>query len=219
VEVIPSVNCEDFKCVKELLPKVKEIGSEWAHFDVSDGTFNSVVTWNEPEQLSQFSKAELPKIEVHLMVDNPKKYLDEWVEAGAKRILVQVEALSGSKLKVSSRGGFAFGEESFSGCEIGLVLNPDTPVEEVFSYLDKIRFVQFLAVVPGPSGQKFQEEILEKIRALRERDKDVIIEVDGGIIPEVVLRLKEAGADIVISSSYIWKSRNPREAFCALGEV
>ncbi len=79
--------------------------------------------------------------------------------------------------------------------------------------------MQFLAVTPGFSGQKFQENVLEKIRTLRARDPRVIIEVDGGITLDVARRVKEAGANVLVSSSYIWNSSNPKEAFRALQEV
>ncbi|MDP2703667.1 MAG: hypothetical protein Q8P01_00310 [bacterium] len=222
MEVIPAINCEDFACVQKHLEMLKNIPAEWVHFDVSDGTFNPARTWNEPEDLisdfgfriSDFS------LEAHLMVREPVQYVERWVRAGARRVLVQVEVLNENtfrEIEMLRRQDIDISRRQ--DVELGLVLNPETPVETVFPYLDKIRFVQLLAVTPGFSGQKFQENVLEKIRTLRARDPHVIIEADGGITLDVAGRVKEAGANVLVSSSYIWNSSNSKEAFRTLQEV
>ncbi len=103
MEVIPAINCEDFGCVKEKLQAAEKLGLRWVHFDVSDGTFTRVMTWNEPEELKSKFPAlpagrQIPNsklfIEVHLMVEESEEYVGPWVGAGAKRILVHVEVLS-----------------------------------------------------------------------------------------------------------------------------
>ncbi|MDP3725207.1 MAG: hypothetical protein Q8R20_01915 [Nanoarchaeota archaeon] len=204
MEVIPAINCGDEGCVRKHLEMLKDIPAKWVHFDVSDGKFTPAKTWDVEVRLP--GEVGLRKVEVHLMVEKPEEYAPRWVAAGAKRVLAHVEIVESFKLKV----------ESFTECEFGLALLPETPVETVYPYLDKVRFVQFLAVSPGFSGQKFQENILDKIRALRERDISVIIEVDGGTNDAVASLARRAGANVIVSSSYIWNNPRPAEAFASL---
>lgn len=211
MEVIPAINCLDSACVREKLSVVKsQLPVQWLHFDVSDGKFTPVKTWNKPEEL----KLKID-VEIHLMVHQPVDYVDAWLKADAKRIIVHLEAI------MDKRDEFPRVLEKCSAAntELMLALNPGLPVEAVFPYLDSLLFVQFLAVKPGPSGQKFDERVLEKIKVLRERAPDIVIEVDGGINPETARKVKEAGADIVVSASYIFGSENPQKAYQKLVET
>ncbi len=133
-----------------------------------------------------------------------------WVRAGAKLVILNFETIAG--ISDPAIGGVG----SLGRAEVGLAVLPNTSVEAVFPYLDRVRFIQFLAVSPGFSGQKFDEKILEKIQTLRARDKNAIIEVDGGINGETASPVIKAGANVLVSSSYIWNHSNPREAFLSL---
>lgn len=213
MEVIPAINCLDFECVRERMLRVSELGVEWAHFDVSDGKFAPVVTWNDPSALATISGVELPKFEVHLMVEKPEEYVDFWVRAGARRLIVHVEAVDSAKFKVQNS------KLEVSGCELGMAVLSGTPIESVLPYLEDVRFVQFLAVSPGFSGQKFDEQVLEKIRALRERDSEVTVEVDGGVNLETAKLVREAGADVVVSSSFIFDASDPKIVYNKLRAI
>lgn len=215
MEIIPAINCETEACVRKHLEMLQGIPAEWVHFDVSDGRFTPVKTWDEPECFITDYRLQIAdlNIEVHLMVEKPAEYIERWARAGVKRIVLHVETMLG-------RSDPTFGGVgSLAGVQFGLALRPETPVDAVYAYLDKIRFAQFLAVTPGFSGQKFDERILEKIRALRARDKNVIIEVDGGVNDQTALSILRAGANVVVSSSFLWSHPNPREAFLLLRHI
>jgi len=205
--IIPTINCGDFACVAEKFKKAVEFGADWVQIDIADGKFTAHHTWNQPKDLEKL-KIENWKLkinlEVHLMVGNPLTVIDEWIKAGAKRIIIHCEAIKASEfksLKVSS------------GAEIGLAINPETPVENLIPFLKDFKFVQILAVNPGLSGQKFQPQVLDKIKFLKKISPGVIIEVDGGINLETVKLCQEAGADILAVGSYIWESENPETAY------
>lgn len=212
MQVIPAINCGDFKCVKEKLEKAAEFGGEWVHLDVSDGKFTPVTNWNNPAQI----KTDL-NIEVHLMVERPEDFVGDWLKAGAKRLIIHLESLNreeGSKtldLILDKCGGFE--------AEVMLAARPETPAEDFFPYLDLIYYFQFLAVTPGPSGQEFDEKILEKIQILRERAPEATIEVDGGLNPIIAEELKLLGVNIIASASYIWNSKIPEIAYEELQKI
>lgn len=212
MEVIPAINCFDSECVKERLAGARELGAEWVHFDVSDGVFASVRSWNNVQELKELTRNSNLKIETHLMIESPLKDFRKWLDAGVKRILVHVETVDREQLREMLE---ILPEEA----ELGLSLAPETPVQDAAIFLDEVNFVQLLAVKPGKSGQSFSEEIIQKIRDIRDFDKNVTIEVDGGVTREVAARVREAGADVVVSSSYIWESADPKGAFRDLVDV
>lgn len=217
MEVVPVINCADFACVKERLAGVEALGAPWVHFDIGDGVFASPKTWNDPRAL--ITNYQLPisvSIEVHLMVAHAAEAVGEWLKAGAKRVIVHVEALDGPEGKTLQS---IIEEASGRDAEVMLSLNPATPIEDLFPYLDLAYEVQCLAVPPGPSGQPFDRRVVEKVALLRARRSELLIEVDGGINLETARLVRAAGADIVTSGSYIWTSRDPLAAYRELCEV
>lgn len=200
MEIIPVINCLDFKSVEEKIKKAAAFLPEggWLHFDISDGKFTKAVIWNNPEELKEAGIEELKKlkIEVHLMVENPEEFIGRWIDAGAKRVIVHLEAIKNKDeqeiLKWADRA------------EIGLAIEPLTPLDNLIPHLFNFKFVLFLSVFPGYSGQSFDSSALEKIKYLKTNFPDIRIEVDGGITLGVAKLAKEAGADVVASASYIW---------------
>lgn len=220
MEVIPAVNCSDEACVRRAISIIKLLETEWVKFDVSDGTFAPTVTWNEPEKLKGwFEKEGLGEIsiEAHLMVMDVKPTLKSWLEAGIRRAIVHVETFpKGKELE------FFYELERMclaAGAELGLSIGPATSVDALVDFLGKTLFVQLLAVTPGPSSQVFDEGTFGKLEFLRDRAPEAVIEIDGGVTPGIARRLKEAGADIVASSSYIFGERDPRAAYRELMEA
>ncbi|KKU91419.1 MAG: Ribulose-phosphate 3-epimerase [Candidatus Jorgensenbacteria bacterium GW2011_GWA1_48_11] len=231
MEVIPVINCPDFKCVKKRLKKIRKLGSAWAHIDVADGIFTRVITWHRPEDLIRYKKRFSPaaflgrlfgrkntspeiNLEIHLMVQNPESVLDGWLKTGAKRVVIHTEAVADGWVRIMDKCGEY-------KAELMAALAPEAPVQDLILLLGRysIRGAQVLAVPPGPAGQKFNPKILEKIAALKKEAPDVKIEVDGGINPETARLAKAAGADIVTSSAYIWRSFNHAKAFEKLKSV
>jgi len=207
--VIPAINEVKFE---EILKKINIAGkfSQWIHLDVVDGKFASNITWNNPKGLANLKHSK-SNLEVHLMIENPEAVVEDWVSSGVERIILSLEAISGGKLPSLSNKNSNF--------EIGLAINPETPVEDLLPYLENIKFVLVLGVKPGLAGQKFNEEVLGKVRFLKNYYPGVTIEVDGGINLETAKLAKKAGADIIVSASYIFKSSEPQKIYEELSRI
>ena len=145
------------------------------------------------------------------MVRDVKPVLAAWCAAGIGRAIVHVEVFP----KEQSLEFFYELERicTAAGVELGLAIAPETPVEEIVDFLGLTLFIQLLAVTPGPSGQAFDEGTFAKLEFLRDRAPEAAIEIDGGVTPAIARRLKEAGADVVASASYIFSERDPRAAY------
>lgn len=212
MQVVPAINCSDFLCVKKYFNQIAEF-SDLAHIDVSDGKFGSVRSWNEPKRIGEIvNLAPNLNLEVHLMTENPLTSIREWFQPNVKKIIVHVERLDREKLREIL-------EIMPEGVALGLAFNPETPVEDAELFLDDVDFVLCLAVSPGASGQKFQSNVIKKIEEIRNFGHNVTIEVDGGIDLKIARTVKEAGADIIVSASYIWNSIDPRGAYQDLTDV
>lgn len=214
MRIVPAINCEDFDCVKsrakqclELFSAVDDAGQpQWMHFDVADGGFtNGYATWRNHQDLKELKVPANVKIEAHLMVRNPEAIFEQWLNAGASRIVVHLSATQNLE-NISSRC-------SESRAEVFLAFEPGSDIAHGFPYLNLVSGVQILAVGPGLSGQSFDPEALQKIKTLRKRFPSLIIEIDGGINPKTAVAAKEAGADFAVSGSYIFNSTDPARAF------
>ncbi len=202
--VIPAINEVEFSEVSKKIG-IAGVFSSWIHIDIVDGRFASNITWNNPSELFAASSQPSINIEAHLMVENPEAVIKDWILAGAKRIVIQLEAIDSVKARAVL--------EIADKVEIGLAVNPETPIEDALPYLENFKFILILGVNPGLAGRPFNEKILEKIKFLKNYYPNVIIEADGGINLETAKLVKEAGADIVVSASYIWGSQNPEKAY------
>lgn len=209
--VIPAINETDFKEVKKKIKAAEDFGASWIHLDVADGKFTKNTLWNNPADLKEIRPKTYDlrtKLEVHLMVQNPDEILDEWLDAKVNRVIVHLESVQ--DFDVIKMKCVAFGVELF------LAIKPDTPVERLFNYEGDANEFLILTVNPGLAGQKFKEEQLEKIKALRAKFPDAKIEVDGGANLETAANMKAAGADILVSASHIWESENHKKAYLDL---
>ena len=159
------------------------------------------------------SYTKLP-FDVHLMIDDPIDYIDSFAEAGADIITFHIEARSDAAAtidKIKSRGILP-----------GLVVKPNTPVEEIFPYLDQLYMVLIMTVEPGFGGQAFMENMMPKVTAVKEecqkRGLDVLVEVDGGISEKTVSAAAKAGVDICVSGTGVFKAKDTAEAIRVLRE-
>lgn len=213
MKVIPAINCLDFERAKERLETLKTFlkNGDWIHLDVTDGRFTFQKSWRNPTEWANLrSKFNL---EVHLMVEDPENYINSWIAAGASRLIVHKEALTGETAqKITARA-------RRRGAEVMLASNPATTTSELWPFLKFFSHFQVLAVDPGPSGQKFLPTVLQKIKFLRNFAPNAMIEVDGGITLEVAKEAKKAGANIVVSASYIFSDKDPKAAFKKLKKV
>jgi ribulose-phosphate 3-epimerase len=205
--VIPVVNCPDFACASTRA-YVASAFSPWIHIDVADGRFTPARSWGNPEELSLLL-GRFPSLhaEVHLMVEDPESVLPAWFGAGAERVIVHWEALTDRDV-----------HRKFPDRTIVTSTKPETPIEDMLPYLTPSSWVQILAVPVGYSGMPFDLSVLEKVRVLRERFPELVIEIDGGITLETV-RLVKGVADIVTSASFIFGNPDPAAAFRELQEA
>lgn len=212
--IIPAINCKNIECVREKVLHATELFESsdcWVHIDVTDGKFTSHQLWNNPRELAEMQTGayKLPcYMEIHLMVQEPESVIHQWIDTAAQRFIVHLEALKPEK--------HSYFLEEVGYPRIILAIKPETPVEALVPYLAEFKMVQLLAVNPGQSGQLFDPAILDKIKFLKKNYPDVKIEVDGGINLQTAQLIKDAGADIAVSASYIWESPSPKEAYRAL---
>ncbi|MBI5148004.1 MAG: ribulose-phosphate 3-epimerase [Parcubacteria group bacterium] len=214
MHVIPAINENNFDDVRKKIGVIEKICFEqqcdlWAHLDVTDGAFTSNLTWGNPEELAPL-KTPL-KFEIHLMVEEPEKVVEQWLRAGAKGIIIHQEAVKDPAFILEVCRKY--------GADAVLSIKPPTPVENLVPFLGNFGAVQILAVDPGLAGREFQETVLEKIKFLRKNYPDVIIEVDGGINDKTARLVKEAGADVVVSASYIFNDPDPAGAYRTLRKI
>lgn len=198
IQVIPAIIAKNFE---ELEEKINQIApfSQWIQLDVMDGQFVPNTTFDEPDKIKKIAKD--INIEVHLMIKEPSAKFEKWLENGAKRVIVHWESLGGNKEKELSN---IVKKVKTLRKELGLAINPQTSFKEVRQYIPKVDLLLLMAVHPGFGGQTFLTDVLKKIREARQEFKNLNIEVDGGINQETAKRCIEAGANILVSGSYIF---------------
>ena len=203
IQISPSILSADFSQLGNEIKRLEEGGADFIHVDVMDGHFVPNLTIGPPV-IKALKKNCSIKFDVHLMISPVHKYIDAYSEAGADIITIHPEAtedLSNSIKKIKELGK-----------KVGVSLNPETKVNVIIDYLDKIDLVLIMSVNPGFGGQKFMPEVLSKIKELKkiqkEKNIDFDIEIDGGINFENSKFAIEAGANILVSGTTIFKSNN-----------
>jgi len=206
VKIAPSILSADFGNLEEEIKKVEAAGAEMIHIDVMDGHFVPNITIGPLIVKAVRSATKLP-LDVHLMIENPDKYIVAFAKAGADIITIHVEA--------SRNINEDIGIIRENQVKPGLVINPGTPVEKLFPYLDKVEMVLVMSVNPGFAGQKFMPEVLPKVKKLSSelgvRSLKVDIEVDGGITPETAPEVVKAGANVLVAGSAIFGAKDYKE--------
>ena len=205
----PSILAADFKELGQAIKTIEENGAEYLHYDVMDGIFVPSISFGMPV-LSSIRSCTNQVMDVHLMITEPIRYIKEFKEAGADLITIHLEACEDVAATIK-----AIRE---AGLKVGLSIKPATEAEAIRPYLDQIDMILVMSVEPGFGGQKFIPKSLDKIRALRamveEAGVDVDIEVDGGIYQANVKEVLDAGANIIVSGSGVFKgdiAKNTRE--------
>lgn len=215
MKTIPAINCNTFTGITKRIESAQTFlpKNSWLQIDVSDGKFNPNKSWNNPEKLAKWLKEKKIKdinFEIHLMVVDPKPWVMRWIEAGAKRVIVHVEAITEKDILFLK--GFGKGR-------VGIALAPTTPIKAVAKYVEHFPYIQLLAVKPGYSGQKFVRNVLEKIVYLKALYPGIIIEIDGGVSDRTAPTIKDAGADIIVSGSYIFDALDKKTAYNELKKI
>lgn len=214
IKIAPSILSADFSRLGEEVKEVCDIGIDYVHIDVMDGHFVPNISFGAAVMKSLNSVATAP-YDVHLMIEDPDKYLEDFVTPNTKIITVHQEACVHLDRTIQHIQGLSDGS-----ILAGVSLNPATPVSMLSCVLDKIDLVLIMSVNPGFGGQKFITGSLDKIRELskirREKNLDFIIEVDGGVNSETARLLEEAGADLLVAGSFVFKSDDRKAAIDAV---
>ncbi len=209
--IAPSILSADFARLGEEVRAVEAAGADWIHVDVMDGHFVPNMTIG-PVVVEAVKRSTSLPLDVHLMIEQPERYVEAFVRAGAATVAVQVETCPHLHRTV--------GQIHDAGARACVVLNPATPASAVDLVLGDVDQVLVMTVNPGFGGQKFIESMLPKIAELRrridERGLDVALEVDGGIAPETVGRAAEAGADVFVAGSAVFHADDYAAAIAAL---
>ncbi len=205
IVISPSVLSLDYSKMESQVKELNASNAKWLHFDVMDGHFVPNLTFG-PDILKGFCEASSLFMDVHLMVEDPKKYAQVFIDAGADLISFHVEALENDLDQIRS----ILDEIHARGVQAGIVVKPKTDITQFESLLDQVDLVLVMSVEPGFGGQSFMEDQLEKVRWLKDiRDRNQLayrIEIDGGINDQTAILAKEAGCDTLVAGSYIFKN-------------
>ena len=211
IKISPSILSADYASLKSEIEKVKNGGADMLHVDVMDGHFVPNISIGPPV-VKSIRKATDMFLDCHLMISNPYDYIDAFASSGADLIAFHVESNSDIEKTIE--------KITSAGVLPALVVKPGTPAESVFPYLSKIAMVLVMTVEPGFGGQSFMEDMLPKIKAIREKADEVnpelMIQVDGGIVPVTAKKCIDAGADVLVSGSYIFGASDTEGAISSL---
>lgn len=206
IKISPSILSADFTKIYDAVKMLEEAGADYIHCDVMDGSFVPNITFGQYMVRDLRKATDLP-LDVHLMIENPDKYIVEFAEAGADIITVHEEAtrhLDRSLQLIKSTGKKA-----------GVALNPHTPLSVLEYVLEKVDMVLLMSVNPGFGGQSFIESALGKAKALKamivRKGLDIDIEMDGGIGEGNIQQVTDAGVNVIVSGNTIFKAEDPAE--------
>ncbi len=204
--ISPSLLSADFTNLKSDVEMINRSEADWLHMDVMDGVFVPNISFGFPI-ISAVSGICKKPLDVHLMIVQPERYIEQTAKAGAYIMSVQYEACTHLHRTIQ--------QIHAAGMKAGVVLNPSTPVHLLEDIVCDVDLVLLMSVNPGFGGQTFIENTINKVKRLRklmdECGSDALIEVDGGVQGETAPRLVQAGADVLVSGSYVFKSENPEK--------
>ena len=195
MKIAPSMLASDFTKMGACAEAIKE--ADWMHLDIMDGHFVPNISFG-PDVVRALRPVSDLFFDVHLMLSHPKFYIEKFAQAGAELITFHVECEDDIAETIA--------EVKKYNIKVGLSLKPGTPVEALYPYIDDIDLVLVMTVEPGFGGQKFMADQMDKLRALRAKRADLLLEVDGGVNRETALVCRDAGADVLVAGTGVFKA-------------
>jgi len=209
--IAPSVLAADFSNLQRDIEMINESEADWFHIDIMDGVFVPNISFGMPV-LRDIKKHAKKALDVHLMIVNPDQYIETFASLGADILTVHYEACTHMHRTVQAIKA--------TGMKAGIALNPHSSVNQLKDIIKDIDLVCLMSVNPGFGGQSFIENTFEKVKELKEliqsTGADCQIEIDGGVTNKNAKKLVEAGANILVAGSYVFKSKNPAETISKL---
>ena len=212
--IAPSLLAADFSNLEADCKMLNESEADWYHLDVMDGRFVPNISFG-PMLIEVFRRLTSKTCDVHLMIEEPERYAEQFKNAGADNLSVHIETCRHLHRNIQQIKSL--------GMKAGVALNPHTPVAALSEIIGDIDLVCMMSVNPGFGGQKFIPHTLEKIKQLRsmidERKASVLIEIDGGVTVENAPDIIAAGADVLVAGNTVFKSDNPGKTIAALKAI
>ena len=212
--VSPSLLAADFLNLKDEIEMINNSQADWLHMDIMDGVFVPNISFGFPV-LEAVSKVCIMPLDVHFMIVHPEQYIEQTAKLGAMMMNVHYETCTHLHRTIQ--------QIHAAGMKAGVTLNPSTPVSMLEDIIYDVDMVLLMSVNPGFGGQKFIENTIRKVKRLRKMIDDAgthtLIEIDGGVQDETAPRLVKAGADVLVSGSYVFKSADPHATIEALKKL
>ena len=212
VKIAPSILSANFAKMGEEVQSLEQCGADVVHCDVMDGVFVNNITFGI-KMVEDLRKITMLPLDCHLMIVHPEKYVERFAKAGADIITVPYEACQDNLEDVLKL-------IKSTGVKCGAVINPDTPVEKIASVIPLCDMVLVMSVFPGFGGQKFIPEALQKLRdvkaIIKACGKDIDLQIDGGVTVDNVAAVKEAGANVIVAGSAVFKAADRAATIAAL---
>jgi len=212
--IAPSILAADFANLQREIEMINASEADWVHVDIMDGRFVPNISFGIPVTAAISKHANKP-LDVHLMIESPENYVEDFKKAGAEIITVHIEACRHLHRNLQQIKDI--------GCRAGVALNPHTPISQLEEVIENIDLVCLMSVNPGFGGQKFIENTYNKISQLRKMidssNSKALIEIDGGVNLDNAAKLMQCGADVLVAGSFVFRSVDPQNTISGLKNV